>query len=160
MLFEFFKPKPKDIRQMQDLVLGEVENGNILVRDEAEMATTIRSYVAVKTQNNIIGFVALHIHTPILSEIRSLVVKKEFRGKGLGKQLIQKAINEAKDLQLKEILVLTYQEILFKKFDFKVIEKDTIPNPKIWADCIKCKHFPRCDEIALSLFLVEDINTK
>jgi amino-acid N-acetyltransferase len=145
----FFKPKPLNIKQMQSLVLEDVENGNILVRDESEMATTIRSYTAVKYDEELIGFVALHIHTPSLAEIRSLVVKKEFRSQGIGQQLIEATINEAQSLQLNDILVLTYKEDLFKKYDFKVIDKELIPNPKIWADCIKCKHFPRCDEIAL-----------
>ncbi len=149
MSINFFKPNVTHIKAMQNLVLSEVENGNILVRDEGEMSTTIRSYTAVEVDNKLAGFVALHIHTPILAEIRSLVVCSKFRQQGLGTKLIEYTINEAKDYKLKEILVLTYQEQLFKKFDFKVIDKESIPNPKIWADCIKCKHFPRCDEIAL-----------
>ncbi len=149
MQIEFFKPNVTDIKDMQSLVLNEVENGNILVRDEGEMSTTIRSYTAVKVDNKLVGFVALHIHTPILAEIRSLVVGSLSRKQGLGTKLIQHAIDEAKLLKLKEILVLTYKEQLFTNFDFSVIDKESIPNPKIWADCIKCKHFPRCDEIAL-----------
>jgi len=149
MSFTFFKPLPSDIKQMQELVLEDVENGNILVRDESEMATTIRSYTAVKNGDNIIGFVALHIHTVILAEVRSLVIKKDFRGQGLGKKLIEKTLDEANKLQLKELLVLTYKAALFEKYGFNIIDKESIPNPKIWADCIKCKHFPRCDEIAL-----------
>ncbi|MCK5111618.1 MAG: N-acetyltransferase [Arcobacteraceae bacterium] len=149
MKINFFKPNVTTIKSMQKLVLSEVENGNILVRDEGEMSTTIRSYTAVKLDDELAGFIALHIHTPILAEIRSLVVGSQFRHQGLGTKLIEYAIAEAKELQLKEILVLTYKEQLFKKFDFKIIDKESIPNPKIWADCIKCKHFPRCDEIAL-----------
>ncbi len=149
MKIDFFKPDATTVRSMQKLVLSEVENGNILVRDEGEMSTTIRSYTAVKLDNKLAGFVALHIHTPILAEIRSLVVGSQFRHQGLGTKLIEYAIAEAKELQLKEILVLTYKEQLFEKFDFTIIDKESIPNPKIWADCIKCKHFPRCDEIAL-----------
>ncbi len=149
----FFKPLVTDIPSMQKLVVKDVENGNILSRDESEMATTIRSYTVVKIDKKIVGFVALHIHTPTLCEIRSLIIKKDFRRQGLAKKLIEKTIKEAKDFQLKEILVLTYQENLFKKFGFKVIDKESIPNPKIWIDCIKCKHFPRCDEIALTKFI-------
>jgi len=48
-------------------------------------------------------------------------------------------------------LVLTYRQRLFENFGFNVIAKETIPDTKIWLDCIKCKHFPICDEIALTL---------
>ena len=32
-------------------------------------------------------------------------------------------------------------------------KKVSIPDTKIWLDCIKCKHFPICDEVALLLKL-------
>jgi amino-acid N-acetyltransferase len=150
-MYKYIKPTVQDIKNMQQLVSNEVENGNILVRNEDEMATTIRSYTVVYQDDILAGFVALHIHSPILAEIRSLVVKKELRGQGLGKKLIQTCIDEAKDLLLEDILVLTYQQQLFEKFNFKVIDKASIPDNKIWADCVKCKHFPICDEIALLL---------
>ena len=152
-MFNYLKPTVKDIVDMQKLVYAEVENGNILVRSESDMATNIRSYRVVYKDNILIGFVALHIHTPLLAEIRSLVVAKDFRGEGIGKELIKFSINEAKEYDIEEILVLTYQQKLFEKFDFKVIEKASMPDTKIWADCIKCKHFPICDEVALTLQL-------
>jgi len=150
-MIKFVKPTVKDIKNMQNLVLQDVENGNILVRNESEMATTIRSYTVAYKDDILVGFVALHIHTPILAEIRSLVVAQNLRGQGIGKELISLCLKEAKDINLSELLVLTYQAKLFEKFGFEVIEKATIPDPKIWADCIKCKHFPICDEVALTL---------
>ena len=147
--FQFYKPTVSNIADMQSLVLDDVNNGNILDRSSSEMATTIRSYTVVYHENQIVGFVALHIHTTSLAEIRSLVVHPEYRGNGIGSELVLKAISEAKQLDLKKILVLTYQQKLFEKFDFNVIEKESIPENKIWLDCVKCKHFPVCDEIAL-----------
>jgi amino-acid N-acetyltransferase len=147
----FFKPTVLDIEAMQELVLEDVKNGNILQRDPNEMATTIRSYTAAKVDDQIVGFVALHIHTQTLAEIRSLIVKDSFRTQGLGKLLIQKTIDEAKSLHIQKLLVLTYKKALFESFNFKEIPKESIPETKIWADCIKCKHFPICDEVSLTL---------
>ena len=151
--FELFKPNISNIKDMQELVAVDVENGNILARDQNEMATTIRSYVAVKDKftSKIVAFVALHIHTISLAEIRSLIVSKEYRGKGIAKELIKYSIAEAKELTLSKLLVLTYKQQLFESFGFKEILKESIPETKIWADCIKCKHFPICDEISLTL---------
>ncbi len=147
----FFKPNVLDIEKMQKLVARDVENGNILDRNYNEMATTIRSYTAVKDGDDIVGFIALHIHTVELAEIRSLVVQESYRNHGIAKELIQKAIDEAKFLNLKKLLVLTYKKQLFEFFNFVEIPKESIPETKIWADCIKCKHFPVCDEVSLVL---------
>jgi amino-acid N-acetyltransferase len=150
-MIRFIKPTVADIPNMQQLVALEVKNGNILERNSSEMATTIRSYIVAYDEDKIVGFVALHIHTATLCEIRSLVVDSEFRKQGIGTGLINRAIEEAKFYGLQSVLVLTYQQKLFEKFGFKVIAKESIPETKIWLDCIKCKHFPVCDEIALTL---------
>ena len=134
---------------MQNLVKGEVESGIILLRTEDEMATTIRSYTCVNVDGVLAGFTALHIHSPKLAEVRSLVVSAQFRGLKLGQQLVEACKKEAKVLELEEILSLTYEKGFFESLGFTEIKKEELPEHKIWADCIRCKHFPICDEVAL-----------
>lgn len=134
---------------MQKVVEEEVSNGTILLRTEDEMANTIRSYTVVKVDGEIAGFTALHIHSARLAEVRSLVVSKKFRGLKLGKKLVEKCIEEGIKYKLKQILSLTYEQGFFESVGFRVIDKEEIPEHKIWADCIRCKHFPICDEIAM-----------
>ena len=98
-----------------------------------------------------VDFVALHIHTDSLAEVRSLVVKESYRNKGIATELINNVIKEAKELKLQRLLVLTYKKNFFESFGFVEIPKESIPETKIWADCIKCKHFPVCDEVSLEL---------
>ena len=121
MAFDIVRPTLADIPAMREIVNIEVKNGVILERSEDEMANAIRS----------------------------LVVKDTYRAQGLGSKLVCEAVEEGKKLGLKEILTLTYRAHLFQRLGFVIIEKSFLPNHKIWADCIKCKHFPICDEIAL-----------
>lgn len=146
---KIFKPLLKDIPFMANLVKSEVEKGLILARSQEEMANTIRAYQIAKDNEKIVGFCALHIYSDLLAEIRSLVVSENYRQQGIATKLIQVALQEGEKLGIKEFLVLTYQNKLFEKLGFNVIEKSSLPDHKIWADCIKCKHFPICDEIAL-----------
>jgi len=148
-LIELRKAKLNDIPLMQELVKQEVADGVILKRSDDEVATNIRSYVLVFKDNNLIGYAALHIHSPELSEIRSLIVSSEARGLGVGKKIVEFCKVEAKKLGLKEILVLTYIADFFRKLGFEEIEKEKIPEHKIWLDCVKCVHFPVCNEISL-----------
>lgn len=145
----FFKPNVTHIEKMQNLVKEEVEKGTILLRTEDEMANTIRSYTVVEVDGQIAGFTALHIHSARLSEVRSLIVSPKFRGLKLGKKLVEACIVEGTTLGLKQILSLTYEKGFFENLGFFEIEKENIPEHKIWADCIRCKHFPICDEIAM-----------
>ncbi len=97
----------------------------------------------------LVGFCALHIHTSSLAEIRSLIVDENFRGQRIGENLINKCIDEAKTLGLQKLLSLTYKQSFFENLGFIEINKESLPEHKIWADCIKCKHFPVCNEVSL-----------
>jgi len=139
----------RDIQAMQAMVKEEVQSGVILPRSDDEVATNIRSYVLAFKDNELIGYGALHIHSPSLAEIRSLIVSPKARGLGVGKKIVEFCKNEAKELGVKEILVLTYVAEFFKHLGFFEIAKEKIPDHKIWLDCVKCKLFPVCNEIAL-----------
>ncbi|HUH41665.1 MAG TPA: N-acetyltransferase [Sulfurimonas sp.] len=149
MKIELTNAKLSDIQEMQQLVASEVEAGVILARNSDEIATNIRSYILAKDGSEIVGFCALHLHTPALAEIRSLVVKDGRRGEGIGQSLVTKATDEAKLLGLEKVLSLTYKQSFFENLGFVEIPKESIPEHKIWADCIKCKHFPICNEVSL-----------
>lgn len=149
-MIKLVKATLSDIPSMQVLVLSEVKDGIILNRSEDEVATNIRSYVLAKEGEKLVGYTALHIHSKRLAEIRSLVVDEAYRGKKVGQRLVKFALEEAKVLGVEEdVLVLTYLPLFFQKLSFKEINKELIPEHKIWADCIKCIHFPICNEVAL-----------
>ena len=153
MDIRFYKPTVADILKMQDIVREEVDKGKILLRTADEMATTIRSYTVVEVDGRMAGFSATHIHSPSIAVVRSLVVGKDFRGLKLGKQLVESCIKEAKEYGIEQLLSLTYEQGFFESCGFRVISKEEIPEHKIWADCIRCKHFPICDEIAMVIDL-------
>jgi amino-acid N-acetyltransferase len=154
-MVKLVKATLSDIPSMQAMVAQEVKDGIILERNEDEVSTNIRSYVLAKYGTELVGYGALHIHSTRLAEIRSLIVSDKHRGKQIGKQIVEFALNEAKALSVsEEVLVLTYLPEFFKKMNFVEIPKESIPEHKIWTDCIKCIHFPICNEISLVYKLV------
>jgi len=149
-MVELIKATLRDIPQMQSLVEDEVKEGIILKRSDDEVATNIRSYILAKEGRQLLGYAALHIHSPRLAEIRSLIVSKEQRGRRIGQKLVTFMLDEARELGVsEEVLVLTYLPEFFKKLHFVEIGKESIPEHKIWTDCIKCIHFPVCNEVSL-----------
>ncbi|HFU77435.1 MAG TPA: N-acetyltransferase, partial [Epsilonproteobacteria bacterium] len=138
-MIELVKATLSDIPAMQALVVSEVKDGVILNRSEDEVATNIRSYVLAKDKDKIVGYTALHVHSKRLAEIRSLIVDENYRGQKVGQRMVEFTLNEAKELGVEEdVLVLTYLPLFFAKLGFTEINKELIPEHKIWADCIKC----------------------
>jgi len=149
MKIDYVKASLKNIAAMQKLVSSEVESGVILERSSDEMATNIRSYTLAYVDGILVGFCALHIHTASLGEVRSLIVDEKFRCNRIGENLVLACVEEGKNLGLQKLLSLTYKKSFFENLGFIEIQKESLPEHKIWADCIKCKHFPICNEVAL-----------
>ena len=95
------------------------------------------------------GFASLKIFNADLAEVRSLIVTPQFRRRGIARAIVNELLGEAKFYGLKSVFTLTYQKEFFERLGFTEIPKDELPAQKIWADCIKCKKFPVCNEIAL-----------
>lgn len=148
-LVEYKTAKLKDIKAMQEMVADEVKKGIILPRSDSEIAQNIRSYTLALKDNKIVGYASLYIYSIELAEIRSLVVSKNLRANGIGSNLVKILLEEAKFQDIKKVFALTYANKFFKKLGFVEISKEELPDQKIWADCIKCKQFPVCNEIAV-----------
>ena len=114
MKIEYKKATLKDIPSMQLLVQPEVDSGVILERSDDEIATNIRSYTLAFYGSELIGFSALHIHTSYLAEVRSLIIKENFRGNKIGEGLVLKLLDEARDLGVQKVLALTYKQAFFE----------------------------------------------
>lgn len=120
---------------------------------EASVLQTERSQLhesqCLKEAEILAGFASLKIFNADLAEVRSLIVAPQFRRRGIARAIVNELLGEAKFYGLKSVFTLTYQKEFFERLGFIEIPKDELPAQKIWADCIKCKKFPVCNEIAL-----------
>jgi amino-acid N-acetyltransferase len=127
--------------------------GELLPRSLGELYDSIRDFqVCLDDQGKLLGCCALHPTWEDLGEIRSLVVSEEIRRRGIGRNLVNRCLEEARELGIRRIFVLTFNSRFFQGLEFVPISKSMLPH-KIWAECIRCVHFPDCKEEALLLEL-------
>lgn len=62
--------------------------------------------------------------------LRSVVIRADFQGKGLGKQWIELLLKKARELELEELYLLTTTAAgFFEKIGFRNISRDQAPQP-------------------------------
>ncbi len=145
----------QDVKPIHKLLGYYADQGLLLPRSLSELYDHLRDHFVVEdrsSQNSIIGVSALGICWEDLAEIRSLAIAKNEQGKGLGSQLVETCLEEARSLGLKRVFTLSYVPGFFSKLGFKEVEKSVLPH-KIWGDCLKCPKFPDCDETAMMIDL-------
>lgn len=146
------KAKLTDVKAIQALVNQYADSGQMLPRTLNELYEHLRDFHVFEEGGALIGVCALHVSWEGLAEIRSLAVRKDSVKTGIGSKLVRRCLEEAVQLEVARVFVLTYQEGFFKKLGFTVVDKKELPH-KIWTDCLNCVKFPNCDEIALATTL-------
>lgn len=142
------KAKLCDVKKIYNLIDSFAKKDFMLPRSVDALYESIRDFFVWEDKNGVCGCVALHVSGSDLAEIKSLAVEETCQKMGIGTNLINSCIEEAKVLGLKRIFALTYKPAFFKKFGFKEIDKSDLPH-KIWNECIACPKFPGCAEIAM-----------
>ncbi len=138
----------RDVREIHALLQHFSDQGLMLPRSISSLYDHLRDFIVYEEDELIKGMCALHICWDDLAEVRSLAVLGEKQGYGIGRELVECCLDEAKSLEIGKVFVLTYQAVFFRKLGFTDIDKQNLPH-KIWSDCIHCSKFPDCDEDAL-----------
>lgn len=142
----------EDVEAISNLIETYATEELMLKRPKAMLYERLRDFIIVEDEDEIVAVGGLSIIWKDLAEVRSLAVKKEYQGKGLGKSIVLKLIDEARELGVENVFTLTYQADFFAKLGFTITQKETMPQ-KVWKDCINCHKFPNCDETAMIMKL-------
>lgn len=142
------KARIKDIGQIQGLINQFAKQELMLPRSLSGLYESLRDFWVCQAGKQVVGCCALHTIWQDLAEIRSLAVKESWQSRGIGRQLINAAVREAREFGCKSIFALTYIPDYFRRLGFRRISKGKLPH-KIWAECINCPKFPNCKEEAI-----------
>ena len=142
------KAKISDVESIHTLITYYAEQDLMLARSRNMLYENLREFTIAEDQGRIVAAGSLHITWQDLAEIRAMAVTPDYMKKGIGRRLVSKFIEEARELEIPRIFALTYQDGFFAKCGFSVIDKDSLPQ-KVWKECVNCPKFPNCEEIAM-----------
>jgi len=146
------KARMGDVEAIHAMVSAHAREQSLLARSRAELYESLRDFDVAEADGRVVGCAALTIAWESLAEVRSLAVDDGWRGRGVGRMLVEACLVEARRLGITKVFALTAKREFFERQGFARVEKETLPH-KIWADCIKCPKFPDCDEEALVIEL-------
>ncbi len=141
-----------DAEAICEIINYHAERGRMLHRSLEEVYDRLRNFAVAVDGARVIGCVAVEIVWADLAELKSLAVRADETGRGIGVELVAAAVSDARALGLGRLFALTYVDGFFGRCGFRRIAKDELPS-KVWSDCASCPKRDACDEIAVLMEL-------
>jgi len=142
------RAKISDVAQMHQLINSFADKGEMLPRSLSEIYENVRDFFVIREGERVVACAALHVMWSDIAEIKSVAVAEGSQGQGIGVQLVQACLDEAKELGIPTVFCLTYKPAFFESLGFSQLDKMELPR-KVWGECYRCPKFPDCDEVAL-----------
>lgn len=141
--------QPSDVQAIHDLLLIYSRQRIVLERSVADIQHYLGNFLVAEMEGKFAGCVAVRDFGNHLLEVRSLAVVPELVGSGVGRALVEYAVEKQKKTHEHfRLFALTLQPEFFKRLGFEVVGKELFPE-KIWSDCLNCPKKECCDEYAV-----------
>lgn len=139
----------RDVPALLALINGYADKNLLLRRSEESLRARLADFVvALSEDGEILGCGALTELGPGLGEVRSLAVREDHAGHGLGRRLVERLVEDAAGRGFSQVLALTRRVAFFESLGFSLTQRELFLE-KLAADCAACPMNLCCDETAM-----------
>jgi amino-acid N-acetyltransferase len=153
--------RPEDVAAINRLISEYAEQGLLLPRTPEELRAHLTRFIVLTEPvpatdaapgaapaERLLGCVALEPYGADLAEVRSLAVRPDEQGRGLGGRLLEAAIRTARRRKTARIFAVTHAPELFARHGFVTSAREAVPE-KIDRDCKGCSKVSHCRLVTL-----------
>src|SRR6202046_1649940 len=123
MDYEIRRARTRDVRAIAGLVGDNVASGRLLGKATVTLYEAVQEFwVAEQDSDGLIaGCGALHVLWEDLAEIRTIAVRADCQGHGLGHRLAAVLLDRAREVGVQRVFVLTFEVKFFTSLGFTEI---------------------------------------
>ncbi len=117
--------KTTDVRAIRDLIDVYSVDGSLLSKATVTIFEQLQEFVVAEIDGTVIGCGALHVMWEDLAEVRTLAVRPDQARHGIGSQVLEQLLTNARELGIKRVFCLTFMKEFFGRHGF--VEIDDTP---------------------------------
>jgi len=126
----------RDVLAIAGLVRAFSGPGQLLAKALVTLYEDVPEFVVVERAGEVVGCGALHVMWEDLAEVRSLAVRPDQQGQGLGSALLAALLDRARALGVRRVFCLTFQTRFFAGHGFAEIDAAPV-GPEVYAQMLQ-----------------------
>ncbi|MFP5347716.1 MAG: amino-acid N-acetyltransferase [Actinomycetes bacterium] len=125
-----------DVRQIHALVEPLAHARVLLAKERVVYYESLQEFRVAEVDGTVVGCGALHVMWEDLAEVRTLAVSDRYRGHGIGNLLLDRLVDDARELGVRRLFCLTFEVGFFARNGFEVIEGTPV-DPDVFAELLR-----------------------
>ena len=126
-----------DVRAIAGLVRENVESRRLLGKAAVTLYEDVQEFwVAEREDGEVVACGALHVLWEDLAEIRTLAVRQDCQGRGIGDGLVRALLANAREVGVRRVFVLTFAVGFFARHGFEEIAGTPV-SPAVYAELLR-----------------------
>jgi amino-acid N-acetyltransferase len=132
------RARTRDVRAIAGLVAQNVASGRLLGKATVTLYEDIQEFWVAQDEAGgaIVGCGALHVMWEDLAEIRTVAVRADCQGKGIGHRLMEALLAGARQLGVGRVFVLTFAVDFFTRHGFQEIHGTPVSH-EVYAELLR-----------------------
>jgi amino-acid N-acetyltransferase len=124
------RARTSDVRAIRSLIDTYTADRRLLTKPTVTLFEHVQEFwVAVREDDTVVGCGALHVMWEDLAEIRTVAVDPSCRGMKIGHRLVSELLDQAREIGVARVFVLTFETSFFGSFGFVEIDGAPVPPP-------------------------------
>lgn len=139
---------PDEVDAIHELIDEHLAEGHLLAREFGEIRARVHRFIVAVQDDEVLACAELAPLSRSVAEVRSFVVSREARGRGVGRRLVNEITRRATAAGFEKLCAFTHSPGYFVHLGFSIVPHAWLPE-KIVTDCHTCSQFRRCGQYAV-----------
>src|SRR5262245_10679137 len=140
--------RASDADAIHELIDEHLADGYLLPREIGEVLVHVHRFVIAVQDDEVLACAELAPLSHAVAEVRSMVVTREARGRGLGRRIVNELVRRATAAGFEKVCAFTHSPGFFVHLGFSIVPHVWLPE-KIVTNCHACSQFRRCGQYAV-----------
>ena len=125
-----------DVRAIRAIVAPMAQSRVLIAKEAVTYYEALQQFRVAELDGEVVGCGALHVMWEDLAEIRTLAVRSEATGAGVGSALLDALVEDARQLGVRRLFCLTFEVDFFRRHGFEPIEGQAV-DPEVYAELLR-----------------------